>query len=247
MAFRGVRKDLLPLTAVLTIVPIGAMVLSGSRAGIVSFAVEIGVLALLVRSRRGLGWKGPGALAAGALALLAITFIAWLGADRAIQRFSVLNVHEVSMNRRVSMARGAAHIFEHYPIKGCGLGTLVDVYPRYETLYDGKLVDHVHDDYMETLAETGLLGGLCGAIFLWLIFREARKNFTAEQGHFSRALHAGAIVAVSGILVHSFADFNLHIPANVLLFLLQVSLVTSPPLPSEGPIIRKRHREAMAV
>ena len=137
------------------------------------------------------------------------------------------------IHRRFSMARGAAHIFLHHPVKGCGLGTLVDVYPLYETVYDGKLVDHVHNDYMELLAETGLLGGLCGAAFLWLLYRDARRNFGAEQGHFSRAQHAGAIIAVSGLLLHSFVDFNLHIPSNALLFLLQACIATSPPLPSD--------------
>jgi hypothetical protein len=51
----------------------------------------------------------------------------------------------------------------------------------------------------------------------------------AEQGHFSSALHAGTIAAVCGILLHSFVDFNLHIPSNALLFLLQAYLATSPP------------------
>jgi len=103
-------------------------------------------------------------------------------------------------------------------------------------------VDHAHNDYIEGLAEAGLLGGLCGALFLWTLYREGRTNFVAEQGHFSRGLHAGAIMAVSGMLVHSFVDFNLQIPANALLFLLQAYLLTSPPLPSETAATRVRRR-----
>jgi O-antigen ligase len=136
------------------------------------------------------------------------------------------------------MARAAAGIVRDHPIFGTGLGTLVAVYPRYETFYDGRVVEHVHDDYMEGLAETGTAGGLCGIAFLMLLYREARKKFEAEQGHFSRALHAGAIVALAGLLLHSFVDFNLHIPSNALLFLIQVHLATFAPLPSESP----RHR-----
>ena len=132
------------------------------------------------------------------------------------------------------MSRGALRIFKDHPVIGSGLGTLVAVYPRYETIYDGLVVDHVHNDYAETLAETGLLGAVCALSFLWLLFREARKNFDAGQGHFSRSLHAGAIVAVSGMLLHSFVDFNLHIPGNALLFLLQAYLATSSPLPAKN-------------
>lgn len=131
--------------------------------------------------------------------------------------------------------------FEH-PIAGSGVGTLIMVFPQFESSYDGRVVDHVHDDYIETLAETGILGGLCGLAFLWILLREAQRNFAAEQGHFSRALHAGAITALSGLLLHSFVDFNLRIPSNVLLFLLQAYLATSPPLPSEAPVASSRTR-----
>jgi hypothetical protein len=79
-------------------------------------------------------------------------------------------------------------------------------------------------------------------VFLWMLYREGRKNFTAEQGHFSRGLHAAAIMAVCGLLLHSFVDFNLQIPANALFFLLQAYLVTAPPLPSDAFAPRERRR-----
>jgi O-antigen ligase len=240
MAFRAVKRDLLPLATLLTIIPVSALILSASRAGIIGFGVEVVVLVLLARSRK--VWKGERTTIAAMVALAAVVLVAWVGAGRTVEKFSGLNVHDVSLGRRLSMFRGAAHIFLDHPIKGCGLGTLVDVFPGYENAYDGRVVDHAHDDYIEGLAETGLLGGLCGVFFLWALFREGRNNFVAEQGHFSRALHAGAITAVCGILVHSFADFNLQIPSNALLFLLQAYLVTSPPLPSDTPAPRFRRR-----
>jgi len=95
---------------------------------------------------------------------------------------------------------------------------------------------------MELLAEMGLLGALCGAVFLWILFRDAKKCFAAEQGHFSRAIHAAAVTAICGLLLHSLVDFNLHIPSNTLLFLLQAHLATVAPLPSEGGKMRRRVR-----
>ena len=241
MVFRGVHRDLLPLMVLLTIVPLSALVLSASRGGIVAFAFEVGILALLVLGRRAPAWKSPRMIAAGVVVLIALATVAWVGADQAIERFSTMRSPEVNFGRRISMARGAAHIFSDHPVIGCGIGTLVDVFPAYETAYDAKVVDHVHNDYMETLAETGVLGGLCGAIFLGLVYREARRIFSAEQGHFSRALHAGAIVAVSGMLLHSLVDFNLQIPANALLFLSQAWLATCPPLSSSSSRPKRGH------
>jgi O-antigen ligase len=241
MAFHGMRRDLVPLATLLTIVPISALILSASRAGIIGFGFEIGVLVLLARNRK--ARQGRRATAVAIVALAALAIVAWVGADRTIERFSGSSVRDVTVSRRASMFRGAAHIFLDHPIKGSGLGTLVDVFPAYENAYDGRLVDHAHNDYIEGLAETGLLGGLCGVVFLWELYRAGRKNFMAEQGHFSRGLHAAAIMAVCGLLLHSFVDFNLQIPANALFFLLQAYLVTAPPLPSDAAAPRERRRE----
>jgi O-antigen ligase len=240
LVFRGLRRDVFPLAGLLTIVPIGALILSGSRGGIICFAFEIAVLALLARTRKGAG--NPRSAGLTIVALAALALVTWLGAGRAIERFTKLQSGDVTLHRRGTMFVGAVHIFADHPIMGTGLGALVAVYPRYETLYDGKLVDHVHNDYIELLAETGLLGGLCGFAFLWILFREAKRSYAAEQGHFSRALHGGAVTAVCGLLLHSFVDFNLHIPANTLLFLLQAYLATSVPLPSETKLPRQRAR-----
>jgi hypothetical protein len=247
MIFRGLRRDMFALASLLTIVPVGALILSGSRGGIVGFAFELVVLGLVARSRK----RGPEPPRLAALALVglaAIALIGWLGASKAIERFSTLHAGDVSLGRRSTMARGAANIFLRYPIAGCGLGSLITVYPRFETFYDGLIVDHVHNDFIELLAEMGSLGGLCGFAFLWILFRDSRKCLDAEQGHFSRAIHAGAATGVAGLLVHSMVDFNLHIPSNALLFLLQAHLSTVPPLPSEAGRserrrIRTRERE----
>lgn len=240
IVFRGLRRDLFLMAGLLTIVPIGALILSGSRGGIVGFAFEMGVLILLARSRR--GREGPRIGPVAIVALAAIALIVWMGAGRALERFSTLHAGDVTLSRRYTMFRGAAHVFRDHVFSGTGLGTLVAVYPRYETRYDGKLVDHAHDDYIETLAETGLLGGACGLAFLWILFQQAQSIFRAEQGHFSRGLHAAAITALSGLLLHSVVDFNLHIPSNVLLFLLQCYLATSAPLPTEAHAVARRHR-----
>jgi len=241
LVFRGVRRDLFPMAGLLTILPVGALILSGSRGGIVCFGFEVAVLALLARTRK--GPQGATMIAVAFVALASLALIAWLGAGKAIERFSKTRIGDVTLSRRASMFRGAEHIFFDHPVKGVGLGTIVTVFPGYDTGYDGLVVDHVHNDYIETLAETGLLGGLCGIAFLWLLFRGAWRSFTAEQGHFSRALHAGAIAAVCGILLHSFVDFNLHIPSNALLFLLQTYLATSAPLPSQSSKLHRRiHR-----
>ncbi|HUO34595.1 MAG TPA: O-antigen ligase family protein [Candidatus Acidoferrum sp.] len=245
LIFRGVRRELFYLLGLLTVVPLGALILSASRGGLVGFGLAVGVLIILARSRGHHEGERPQAAVLAIVALAALALMAWLGAGRVIQRFA-LPSKDVSLQRRGTMLLGAAHIFVHHPITGSGLGTLVSVFPRYDPAYDGKLVDHVHDDYAELLAEMGLLGGICGLIFLWRLFRDSKSTFESEQGHFSYALHAGAIAAISAMLLHSFVDFNLHIPSNANLFLLQAYLATSSPLPSEGNFRRERRQHSLA-
>ncbi|MGH9680128.1 MAG: O-antigen ligase family protein, partial [Candidatus Acidiferrales bacterium] len=134
---------------------------------------------------------------------------------------------EVSEGRRVGMLHGTLHIFRDHPVLGTGLGTLQEVYPRYETVFDGLIVNHSHNDYAEALAETGAIGGLCFFVFLALLYWRAWKVFFADQNHQNLAYHAGAIVACSGLLIHAFVDFNFHIPSNALLFLVQAVLATT--------------------
>lgn len=242
IVFRGFRRDVVPLLTLTTVVPIGALILSGSRGGIVALGFQLAVLVVLVRSRR--STESQRVTIVGIAALIALALVTWLGAGKVVERFSNLRASEVTLSRRASMVRGATHMFAAYPIHGAGLGTLVSVYPKFETYYDGNVVDHVHNDYIEILAEMGILGGICGLTFLWILLRDAKTYFFAEQGHFSRALHAGAVVALAGILLHSFVDFNLHILSNLLLFLLMAHLATSKPLPSESALPRRQRIRA---
>lgn len=217
--------DRIPLVAVLTLPAIGALFLSASRAGIMSFLLEFGLVLVMTILRR----RGTNQLfTAAAVVLLAGGLVGWLGVGPAVDRFSRYHKLEVTEARRVEMSKDTGRIFLDHPIIGTGLGTLQDVFPHYETLYDGNVVLHSHNDYLEALAETGVIGGMCGAIFLVLLFRESWRRFLQAKHPADLAYHIGAFAACCGLLTHSFFDFNLHIPSNTLLFLLQSALATTP-------------------
>jgi O-antigen ligase len=146
--------------------------------------------------------------------------VSWLGVNQVLSRFSSLQSLEVTQSKRASMRHGAWKIFLDHPVLGTGLGTLQQVYPPYETLYDGKIVNHAHNDYLELLAETGAIGGLCCAWFLGAVFLGALRHLQDEGNSFANTLRLCGWTGFCGLLVHSLVDFNLHIPSNLLLFLL---------------------------
>jgi O-antigen ligase len=234
LILRAEQRDQLPLVALFTLFPIGALFLSASRGGIISFLAEIGLLAILIIFRRRAGRE---LVAAGLVVILAIALVSWLGIGRALERFASYKTLEVTQGRRIEMLHGTWRIFLDHPIAGTGFGTLQAVYPRYETMYDGLVVNHSHNDYAELLSDTGVVGGLCGFAFLALLAWIGWRNLIGEREVMRLAFHAGALVACFGLLVHATVDFNFHIPSNALVFLLQAALATSP-----APTSRPHHR-----
>jgi O-antigen ligase len=219
-----VRRERWAVVGFFAVVPLGALFFSASRGGIVSFGVELAVLALVMIWRRSAGKQ---LLVGATVLLLALLMVSWLGVGQILQRFSSLQSLETTVGKRASMRRDTWRIFLTHPLAGTGLGTLQIVYPPYETLYDGKIVNHSHNDYLEALSETGLLGGLCCAWFLGVLLSQSLMRLRQLNHSFAGALQLSGLVACSGFLVHSLVDFNLHIPSNFLLFLLMAHLATA--------------------
>ncbi len=100
---------------------------------------------------------------------------------------------------------------------------------------------HSHNDYLEMLAEYGLVGEVLALFFLgahlWAGFQAIRSvtlrrlcnTFTTYNSD-SLALSLGAVCAVVAIAAHSVVDFNLHIPGNALLFAFLFGIMANPGL-----------------
>jgi len=149
--------------------------LAASRGGIVSFAAEIGVLTLLLALRRA---GGRHVLAGGVvLLLLHVGILARSTPDP--RTFLVHAILEVTGGKRASMRHDSWRIFRDQSLDRHRIGTLPIIFPAYESLYDAKFVNHAHNDYLEMLADTGLVGALCCARFwpLILLFSETFACF----------------------------------------------------------------------
>ncbi|HEY2169449.1 MAG TPA: O-antigen ligase family protein [Candidatus Angelobacter sp.] len=224
MALGMVRRQRLPLVGVFAVVPTMALFLSASRGGIISFAVELLILFMLMLIRR---IRTKYMLATAVIVLVALLGLSLIGVQRVLDRFVNSKTAEVTAGKRPAMRHDTWRIFLDHSVIGTGLGTLQIVFPPYDSLYDGRVVNHAHNDYLELLAETGVLGGLCCAWFLGVLFLEALKWFRKLQTSFNSAINLAGLLGCCGILVHSLVDFNLHIPANALLFFVAAHLATA--------------------
>lgn len=232
-----VRRERLFLVALFALVPIVALLLSASRGGIISFAVQLVILVLLLLVRR---IRSRHMILGGLVVLAAVLAVSWIGVQQVLQRFASMQSLEVTAGKRTSMRQDTWRLFLDHPVIGAGLGTFEMVFPPYDTLYDGKVVNHAHNDYLEMLAETGVLGGIVCAWFIGLVLVVSLKRLSEVGSTFGPVLNLSGLLACCGILVHSLVDFNLHIPSNALLFFLSAHIAVihvepSAPRVSENP------------
>jgi len=155
---------------------------------------------------------------------LLITFISlYIGIEATIERFSL---DELLREGRPLYWNNVSTMIREFPLFGIGLGSFASVDPSFEAgvALDYGRLSHAHNDYLEYLAELGLISGILligGLLFMavnsFLVWRERRHPEV-------KGLAMGGIIAVVSILIHSLTDFNLHIPANMLLFTVVLSL-----------------------
>lgn len=199
--------------------------LSGSRAGMVAFGVQLLVMAFIVARHRGLsraGWKMAGV---GGLLLILLLVI---GIAPVLQRLESLQhpLEEYTLGSRLAIARDLMVMFAQRPILGWGLGTFPWVYPQYRSFYTNLLIDHAHNDYLQLLAETGLAGFAAVAWFVAMLYRTGWRKLHRWSSGATGAFKVAALMGCTGIVVHSLADFNLQIPANAAYFYTLCAIVT---------------------
>jgi len=221
----------------------GSIFLSGSRGGMLAFCAQIIVLAvLLLRSRQG-NWKKP--LMLGVFMMLMIGFLVWLGGNELTRRLASIHSEartEISGGIRLTIDRDCLHMLLKRPFLGWGLGSFPIVYPQFRSFYTTFFVNQAHNDYLQMLVETGLAGFAIAVWFLVLLFRQVASKLKDWNETSTGALTVAALLGCVGILVHSFLDFNLQIPANAALFYVLCAIAAGPPLQeSQRRRVLRRH------
>ena len=193
-----------------------SVLLSGSRGGVIALAAEFVIFIIVRWCEKAASQPRVRALMAGlVLALLAGASFFWLDRGGVWNRWQQLaETRELTAGDRVRMSADTLRMARDHAGHGVGLGAFATAYPSYQTVITDDFIDYAHNDYLQLAAEGGvaawilMLVGVPG--FLWLAFRGLRRRLRQPAGW----LAMGAAVGVCGILVHSFVDFNLHIPAN---------------------------------
>jgi len=139
-------------------------------------------------------------------------------------------IYTGSFVARVTYWQAALRMFAARPVLGMGWNTFGRVYPKYMSLggYPSQLA---HNDYLQVLAETGLVGAALYAAF-WLVTMVAGTKLCLDRETplELRWLRVGIYCAIASFLLHSLVDFDLYIPGIALyvFFLAGLMLGTAP-------------------
>lgn len=237
---RALKKDRNILLVIAAVMMGAAIIFTGSRGGLLSYFAVIGfVLAASAfsgkkKSASADGDEEEGAikskwmLAGGAAALVITVFglVLLLGGDQSLLRGVGLQSQGDFSTGRTHFWSVALKIFWHNPIIGAGLDAFGNAYPLYDTWNGTYRVERAHNEYLQVLADAGILGFTCVAAFVFLLFRASIGVIRSTTDSFRKYSAIGALAGCFGVLVHSFFDFPLRTPANAFFFLTLVAIAT---------------------
>jgi len=146
----------------------------------------------------------------------------WFGVEKLAQRIEQTTAADVE--EREEPAAYTLAMIKDYPAFGAGPGSFYITFSRYRPEKIVNYFDYAHNDYAQFAAETGLVGlGIMG-LFVTITLAAALMAQWQRRDPLMRGMSFACIMGVTSILIHSWVDFNLQIPANAALFMVLLAL-----------------------
>ena len=196
-----------------------ALVLSHSRMGNTAFFASLGICGVV-----GL-WIYRKSHKAKSLAILFISLIvidmiilgSWFGLDQLAAR---LEGTTVDGDGRIFVFQRSLVLLQDFWLTGSGAGSYYSIFPNYRDNQSYSFYDFAHNDFLQLGIEHGLIGCSFFALIVILCFRRAIQAQVQRRTAILKGMGFAAMMGIMSIMIHSSTDFNLHIPANALLFTL---------------------------
>ncbi|MFY9936430.1 MAG: O-antigen ligase family protein [Silvibacterium sp.] len=208
--------------------------LSQSLGGMIAFAAELAALSLIVFRNGRSSYREIVIL--GVLCCALVAWLVWLRPVGLVERIArLLNpIADAGATGRVAIVKDSLRMVRARPFLGWGLGTFPVVYPSFRSFFTNLWVNEAHNDFVQTLVETGVVGFACAAAFLFLLCRVAIRNSRLWLSEIRSSMAVAAFIGCLGLLIHGFVDFNLQIPANAAFFFALAALATNGAISSDA-------------
>jgi O-antigen ligase len=234
---RGIREFLIKmgeekvckliLFSFLIILMVGALFLSSSRGGVISFLGSMIYLLLMLTKRE--KRRGSVYIVVGFLVCI-FFFLIWMGIRPLIEEFS--SIQDISkdydIQYRFQNWKDAGKLVRDFPLFGIGLGTFSAIFPTYKTIKLQYYYLYLENDYLELLCEMGIVGFTIFFWFMLSLFRNIALGYSkydaVEVSSVRYISFYGCLPGIVAMMIHSFWDFNMHIPSNALLLTMLMGL-----------------------
>jgi len=216
-----VQRQRSPIKAVLwslvLLVLMAAILTSGSRTGAVTALLVTLLSVFLLLGSMSKSFQRCYVLGAVAF-LLGVLVIA--GANSLVTRFEAGRLSEDASIRWQLAGSSWQAALAFWPV-GAGPGSFAAIYPQFQPPGLGVSVEHAHNDYVQLLMEFGVLFVGLACLAIWLIQRQAlvlyRQVRVAGYESDTARIQLCCALGLLALLLHSWVDFNLRIPANAML------------------------------
>lgn len=231
-----------------------ALVMTGSRGGIVSLVAEIFFLVAVTaiwrkpsdrRRNRSGRLKRIGGRVGMATALLVGLFIGvvLLGGEFSINRFiDTVNTDDPTTGR-VHFWSVTLEMIKAHPYLGTGLGAFGVIYTKYDSRNGLFRLEQAHNDYLQVFSDGGIVLAAVAFAFVAILFWKALSRANSRDD-FRRGVALASLSGCFGVLVHSFFDFTLHTTSNALLFLVLAAMATMNGRVEDAPARKRRRRSS---
>lgn len=217
------EKRLLYLTAILLMGV--ALAMSGSRGGLVALVAELIFLAVVATKTRTSGQLFLKIGLAVALVGAIVVGTILIGGDSTLTRLAETAQSKDPTSSRLQIWTTTIEVIKQNPVFGAGWGAFGVAYTQFDPLNGRERVEQAHNDYLQILADAGIVGAVIAGFFVFWLFREGWRRIQSAD-NFRRGVAIGALAGCFAILIHSIFDFVLHTTAISLLFLTLAALAT---------------------
>ena len=146
----------------------------------------------------------------------------WFGVEKLAKRLEETTMTDVQV--REEPAAYTIPLIKDYLVFGSGPGSFYITFPRYRAETIVNFYDYAHNDYAQITAESGLIGiSLLGSLVVLTLGAALRAQWY-RRDPLMRGMSFACIMGVTAILIHSWVDFNLQIPANAVFFMVLLAV-----------------------
>lgn len=219
-ALQTLMSNKVLLRSALAIMVIG-LVLSRSRMGNTAFfssLLIVGLLYVVVKRKLTRGMV----ILFTSMILIDVAIVSqWFGIEKVVERLEQTSMDKESRPEVSDITLG---MIQDYPVAGTGGGSFYTALPGYHNGSWKGFYDLAHNDILQFALEFGLPAYALLMMLVLMAFWQGIKAMQLRRQPLMVGMGFASTMGILAIMIHSFVDFNLQMPANGATFTILLAI-----------------------